>query len=397
VRILHIVTAFPRTPDDVITPWLVELLRRIRAAGHDVEVFTSSYRGAGDQVFAGIPVRRFRYFLKRWENLTHEETAPDRMRRSLLYRVMPACFVLRGMRAIYRLCRRERYDVVHVHWPLPLALFGWAAQLARPVPLVTTFYGVELRWVKSAMPFLKRFLAWAARRSDRVVAISSYTAGEVRELADVPVEVIPYTATFPEPAGRRARGEGPFTVLFVGRLVERKGVSHLVAALARLDRDVPARLVIVGEGPERPRLEQEARRLGVADRVELRGRVSGDELAAAYASASVFVLPSVLDARGDTEGLGVVLLEAMHHGVPVVGSRIGGIPDIVVDGESGLLVPPGDAEALAGAIRALARDPVLAARLGEGGRERLRTHFSWDAIIRRWEDLYREVATCTSG
>jgi glycosyltransferase involved in cell wall biosynthesis len=103
------------------------------------------------------------------------------------------------------------------------------------------------------------------------------------------------------------------------------------------------------------------------------------------------VLPSVLDARGDTEGLGVVLLEAMHHAVPVVGSRIGGIPDIVVDGESGLLVPPGDPEALAGAIRALARDPALAARLGEGGRERLRAHFSWDAIIRRWEKLYREV------
>src|SRR6266705_3163454 len=229
MRILHVVTAFPRTADDVIVPWLVELLQRLKTRGHDVEVFTSSYRGARDQVFAGIPVHRFRYFPRRWENLTHEEAAPDRMRRSLLYRLMPAGFVLAGMAAIWRLCRRQRYDVIHVHWPLPLALFGWAAQRARPVPLVTTFYGVELRWVKSGLRFLKGFLAWAARRSDRVVAISSYTAGELRELVDVPIEVIPYTTSLPDPGPAVAHdGAGP--ILFVGRLVERKGVAHLLEA-----------------------------------------------------------------------------------------------------------------------------------------------------------------------
>src|SRR5437762_11221426 len=140
MRILHVVTAFPRTPDDVIVPWLVELLKRLRAAGHEVEVFTSSYRGAPDEVFAGIPVHRFRYFLRRWENLTHEETAPDRMRRSLLYRVLPLLFVAAGMLAIWRHCRRQRYDVIHVHWPMPLALLGWAAQRAHRAPLVSTFY-----------------------------------------------------------------------------------------------------------------------------------------------------------------------------------------------------------------------------------------------------------------
>src|SRR5258705_937152 len=84
MRILHVVTAFPRGPDDPITPWLVELLQRLRAAGHDVEVFTSAYMGSPDQTLGGIPVHRFRYFFRRWENLTHEETAPDRIRRSLL-------------------------------------------------------------------------------------------------------------------------------------------------------------------------------------------------------------------------------------------------------------------------------------------------------------------------
>src|SRR5437773_5844036 len=303
MRILHVVTAFPRTPDDVIVPWLVELLKRLQAAGHDVEVFTSSYRGAPDQVFAGIPVHRFRYFPRRWENLTHEEAAPDRMKRSLLYRLMPACFVLAGMVAIWRLCRRARYDVIHVHWPLPLALFGWAAQRARPARLVTTFYGVELRWVKSALPFLKGFLAWAARRSDRVVAISNYTAGELRELADVPIEVIPYTTSLPDvvpaPAPPSAAQDGTGPVLFVGRLVERKGVAFLIEAIARLGPTGPP-LEIVGDGPERPGLEALAQRLGVANRVVFRGKIAPDELQASYARAVVCVLPSVLDASGDT-------------------------------------------------------------------------------------------------
>jgi len=394
MRILHVVTAFPRSPDDVIVPWLVELLERLRAAGHDVEVFTASYGGMPDQQVRGIPVRRFRYFLRRWERLTHDEAAPDRMKRSLLYRSMAVAFVLAGMVAIWRLCRRERYDIIHIHWPFPLALFGWAAQRARPARpprLVTTFYGVELRWVKTAMPFFRGFLRWAARRSDAVVAISSYTAAELRELVEMPIEVIPYTTSLPDPEPAPTGPDGTGPVLFVGRLVERNGVAQALEAIAKLGPNGP-RLEIVGEGPERPALVELAARLGVADRVVFRGRISAPELQASYARAAVCVLPSVQDARGDTEGLGVVLLEAMNHGTPVVASRIGGIPDIVEDGISGLLVPPADADALAAAIRRVLADPALARRLGEAGHRRLRERFSWRAIVQRWLDLYATVA-----
>jgi glycosyltransferase involved in cell wall biosynthesis len=385
MRILHVVTAFPRGPDDPITPWLVELLQRLRAAGHEVEVFTSAYKGSPDQTFAGIPVHRFRYFPRRWENLTHEETAPDRMRRSLLYRVMPLGFVAAGLLAIRRLTRRRHYDVIHVHWPLPLALFGWAAQRRGRPPIVTTFYGAELR-----LGF-RRFLAWAARRSARVVAISSYTAAALREIVDVPIEVIPYAAALPPaPPADAAIRAGALTVLFVGRLVERKGVRYLIEALAQLPAP-QARLVIVGDGPERPRLEARARELGVADRVDFRGRVGDEDLRRAYQQASAFVLPAILDARGDTEGLGVVLLEAMNYGVPVIASRIGGIVDIVMDQQSGVLVPPADAAALARALQQLLADPARARALGETGRRRLAEHFSWDAILARIEAVYRSV------
>src|SRR3989449_7765681 len=106
---------------------------------------------------------------------------------------------------------------------------------------------------------------------------------------------------------------------------------------------------------------------------------------------TLFRSPSVLDARGDTEGLGVVLLEAMNHATPVIASRVGGIPDIVEDGVSGLLVPPGDVAALAAAVRRVRDDPDLARRLGEGGRRPLREQFNWAGIVRRWLDLYARL------
>jgi glycosyltransferase involved in cell wall biosynthesis len=175
-------------------------------------------------------------------------------------------------------------------------------------------------------------------------------------------------------------------VLFVGRLVQRKGVRHLIDAIAHVRE---AHLVVIGDGPERTALEAHARDLEIADRVEIRGRVSDEELRAAYAASDVLVLPSVLDARGDTEGLGVVLLEAMSYGVPVVASDIGGITDIVEHEKSGLLVPPGDATQLARALERLMRDPALASRLGSAGRERVRSAFGWMEIMAKWDAVYR--------
>ena len=395
MRILHVVTAFPRSRDDVIAPWLVELLKRLRSAGHGIEVFTSSYRGGGGTSYEGIPVHRFRYFPARWEDLTHDEATPDRMRRSLLYRLLPFFYILGGIVGIWRLVRRHPYDVIHVHWPVPHMLFGWVGRLASRgrARLVSTWYGVELRWVQSSLPWLRGFVRWALRKSDAVVAISSYTAREIERFARVPVRVIPYTLGFAPPIGPRpSRPAGTLRILFVGRLVERKGVAHLVEAVRLLPADLNARLSIIGDGPERESLVSQVARHGLQDRVTLAGRVSESALRAAYAESDVVVLPSILDARGDTEGLGVVLLEAMSYGVPVIGSDIGGITDIITDGEAGVLVPPGDPSLLATALTRLARDPALAARLGAAGEARVRSAFAWPGIMAQWDACYGALA-----
>jgi glycosyltransferase involved in cell wall biosynthesis len=303
---------------------------------------------------------------------------------------MPAFYVVCGLWAAWRLGRRERYDVVHVHWPVPHALFGWAVQRACGARMVTSWYGAELRWVKGSLPWLRPFVRWALAASDQVVAISSHTAREIAEFSKVQPRVIPYTIGFAE-AKADVAGAGPrdgFGVLFVGRLVERKGVRYLIDAVQRMAPERRARLVIIGDGPERERLEEQVRGAGLEGQVEVRGRVSDRELRQAYADSNVFVLPAIVDTRGDTEGLGVVLLEAMVYRIPVIASDLGGITDIVTPGETGLLVPPADAAALGAALERLAADPALAQRLGNAGHQILSGRFSWPTIVAQWEACY---------
>jgi phosphatidyl-myo-inositol dimannoside synthase len=390
MRVLHIVTAYPRYPGDPIVPWLTELIRHLQTRGIESEIFTSAYRGGGNREYDGVRVHRFRYMPSRWERLTHEENAADRAARSPVFALVSLAYIAAGMRAIRGLVRRERFDVLHVHWPVPHALFGAAAQGVAHVPMVTTYYGAELRLAARSSLFT-RVLRMGAARSARNVAISRHTAADLARLTGVLADVIPYSVAVTSHEGSTKRGRGPFTVLFVGRLVERKGVPVLLDAWARAA--LPnARLVIVGDGPDRATLAARAAALGIASTVTFRGRVSDAELGAAYSAADLFVLPAVLDSRGDTEGLGVVLLEAMASNVPVLASAAGGITDIVIADESGVLVPPGDAAALAAALRRLQDDPALRARLAVNGAARLRDEFSWAAIADRWTRVYSDVA-----
>jgi len=257
---------------------------------------------------------------------------------------------------------------------------------------VTLWYGIELRWVKSRLPWLKQFLKWALRTSDQVVAISSYTAREIAELVHAPVRVIPYGLGFAEslPAATAPRRptDGTFLILYVGNLIPRKGVRYLIDAMHRLPATIPAKLLILGEGADRAKLEAQVHELGLDGRVTMPGRVPEADLHRAFHDANVLVLPSIVDQRGDTEGLGVVLLEALSYRIPVIGSAIGGITDIIVDGDTGLLVPPQDPAAIAGAIARIATDPAFAERLAVTGSRRVREQFGWDAIIAAWQECY---------
>ena len=391
MKVLFVTSTFPRSEDDDQVPWLLELALVLREAGVDLEVLAPTYAGLESHEVFGIPVHRYRYFSKKREVVTHEAGAMNNMvgRRDLM---LPAfSLVGAGMAATASLCRKNAYDVIHSHWPLPMGLpaqaGAWASK-KRP-KLVATFHGAEVALAKRKShyrPVLKRL----TRNLDVAVANSASTAATVRELTGVEAEVIPFgpprgAVNLDRPTEETSRDELPI-VLAVGRMIERKGFTVLVRAAEKLRGRT--KVVIVGGGEYEPVIRREIERDQAGDVVHLAGRLSNEELADLYGRCTVFCLPAIVDSRGETEGLGVVLIEAMSHGKPVVASRLGGIVDAVVDGENGLLVPPDDPEALADALLRVAEDREFAAKLGEAGRERAKKLFSWESIAGRHLRVY---------
>lgn len=400
MRVIHVVTAFPRHADDPITPWLVELVRRQRAAGLDASVLAPAYRGGPEDPGLALPVERFRYAPRALETLTHDETVPDRLRHNPAWGLLVPAYLAGGAWAARRIGGSpEAPDVAHVHWPMPHAVIGRALRTASKgrAALVCSYYSVEIHWVRSRLRALLPFLRWTARTADAVTAISSATAAAVRTLVDRPVAVIPYGAAMPDddgsPPDRLALTgppDAPVRILFVGRLVERKGVEVLVRAVASGTFSRPVELRIVGAGEWADPIRAAIREAGLPE-ARLLGRVSAEELRTEYENADVFVLPAVRDAKGDTEGLGVVLLEALRFERPVIASDIGGIPDIVRHEETGLLCPPGDARALAAAIGRLIDEPERARRFARQGRERAASVFGWDGIVAATTKAYERA------
>ncbi|HEY8165666.1 MAG TPA: glycosyltransferase [Gemmatimonadaceae bacterium] len=395
MRVLFVVTAYPRDSGDVITPWMGETIRRLQSSGVNVEVLAPAYRGSHDHSLDGTQVHRFRYAPAPVETLTHDEPALDRIRKNPVYLSLVPAYVAAGSFAAARLARRNKYDVVHAFWPVPHGLFAIAAKRAGKTGMVSTFFSAELHWKGAARKIMTPIVRRIVRESDAVTVISSYTAEMLRSIAgETRAVVIPFGAAMDPPPSvsrRKRRAEDPFELIFVGRLVERKGVPVLLDAVALLRNDARLSVRIIGDGPERSALEGRAQQLGLGERLKFEGMISSERLKAALDACDALVLPAIVTEKGETEGLGVVLIEAMQYGKLVIATDTGGIPDIVEDGATGILVRPGDAVALSAAIRAAMNDPERAARLAAAGRDFATSEFSWDSIVDRLREVYEDV------
>jgi glycosyltransferase involved in cell wall biosynthesis len=394
MKVLFIVTAYPRHEGDVITPWMGETIDRLRRSGTDVEVLAPSYRGSQTGRVGGVKVHRFRYGPGLLETLTHDVPALDRIAKNPLFAAMLPSYIAAGAAAAARVAREGQFDVVHAFWPIPHGLFALAARRASRAAMVSTFFSSELNWTKPARGIFGPILRRIVDSSDAVTVISSYTGERLREYAPSARTVtIPFgaaavnrTSSSTPVKARREPGD-PFELLFVGRLVRRKGVDVLLRAISFLS-DPRLRVRIVGGGPEKPALQEQATRLGIRERVTFEGVVDSDRIDAVFTRSDALVLPAIVTETGETEGLGVVLIEAMGYGKPVIATSAGGIVDVVSDGETGLLVPPGDAPALADAIRTAMDNPEDMAEIADRGTVFADVVFGWDAIVSRLSGVY---------
>jgi len=292
-----------------------------------------------------------------------------------------------------------RADVVHTHtWYVGLG--GMLVQAIHGLPLVVTLHSLEpLRpWKADQLGTGYLVSSWAERlaveRADRVIAVSAQMRTDI--LANFRVEparvVVLHNGVDAKAFTRTERREAvdrhgvrePYA-LFVGRISEQKGIFQLLDAARQLPEGV--QLVLCASSPDTPELLTRLH-TAVSGRPEIRwinAMLPVEEVVQIYSHAAVFVCPSIY------EPFGIINLEAMACGTPVVASRVGGIPEVVADGETGWLVEPGDSAALAQALRAALADPERARRMGEAGRRRVEAHFSWDHIAALTMDVYQQA------
>jgi glycogen synthase len=353
---------------------VAQLTRELRKHGVEVKISTSD-------------LLRDRPF----QRLADGGADPDpRVRR---HRAVPLLPLPHGVGIVapgmFREAVRSSADLVHAH------AFGyaptWAGALRRALgrgPVVITPHSDEGRGGWGSTVYARTVARGTLLRADRVIALTEHERTRLLGLG-VPgdrLRVIPNGIDLGEFSGSEPRPSsgGTFRILFVGRLYNaQKGIDTLLGAVDALGP--PAELRIVGEDwGAGEMIARWARDRAAGIGLKVLGKVARSAVLQEYRSADVLVLPSRF------EPFGIVLLEAMASGIPVVASRVGGIPEIVEDGRTGLLVPPGEPDRLADALRTLRDDPGFARRMGDAGRRRAET-FSWDRLGPRFVELFREL------
>ena len=301
--------------------------------------------------------------------------------------------ILASRRQLAEAKRTFRPDLVHLNTISAVDLFHWQTLDAWAAPTVVTLHGTfPEQLCRPLRP--ETVFDHALRRADGLVACSSAVVADLREIlpgAAARCLVVP-NGLPPPPRAPSPPSVTPPRVLSLGRLVPEKGVDTALAAFARVRAALPAaRLVIGGDGPELPGLRRQACDLGGGDAVDVLGRVDPAAVPALLDAASLVVVPS------HKEAFGLVALEAALMQRPVVASRVGGLPEVVVDGLTGLLVPAADAGALAGAVIALLTDEARCRRLGRTAMTRARALFGHDRYVDGYVALYARLAGENGG
>ena len=294
--------------------------------------------------------------------------------------------------------RHEGLDIVHTHYALPHAISAWLAREMLPgslrVPMVTTLHGTDITLVGSK-PSFHPAVQLGLDKSDALTSVSRWLAVRTCEIFSVcDRNRVIYNFIDPEvfkPGGCRCnRGhfarEDEKLLMHISNFRPVKRIAEVIKIFAQVARAMPARLVLVGDGPDRDQAELLAGQLGVADRIHMIGKQPNVEFL--LPMADLFVFPSA------GESFGLAALEAMSCEVPVVGCRAGGLPEVVIDGECGLLRDLDDTEGLAEAAIRILKEPGLGRAMGQAGRRRAIEHFHADRIVPQYEALYEEL---TSG
>ena len=399
LNILFLTQTYPRHPDDTSGPFIRDLARGLVRAGDSVTVLTPHAPGVRQRwQEEGVQAISFRYAPENYEVLGYSRSLSSDETIRVGAGLVTPLYVAAARRALNRLLSGNRFDLLHAHWVVPNGLVS--APLATRVPLAIGLHGSDV--FLAERPLIRRFVGRALGRSrlltgcspelvDRVCAL-----GFERERS----RVIPYgvdTEKFSPGDDRQTSWRDQLEIpveavvgLSVGRMVTKKGYHILMETLAEvMALDPDFHLVLAGGGDRLEELESAASPW--RDRVHFPGAVLRDALPDLYRAADFFLLPAVHDAKGNVDGLPNVILEAMASGLPVVASRISGIPLAITDGIEGLLVEEKDPARLLEAVSRLVGNRDRRLQMGGAARARAESELTWTAVAGRYRKAYDEA------
>lgn len=408
MKIAFVVTHFPAVSETFVLNQITGLLER----GHEVEIYADRPRKESS---VHADVERFHLFDKTryaprlpGHPLTrvaqacglvarHFASAPRQIAGALnVFRFGQQAASLKLLhRVVPFLPRRPAYDIIHAHF----GLNGIKAQALRDLgavsgKLITTFHGYDV--TVRTRGARRNMYARLFEQGEWFTWNSQFTADRLLALGCPPERLTQLamgvdTRAF-VPPDRRAARSGGVSLLTIARLVEFKGIEYALRAMALLVPRYPElKYRVIGDGPLRASLEKLRRELGLEANVEFLGALPQKEVITAFAQADLFVLPSIVGSDGGTETQGVVLIEAQAMGLPVVASRVGGIPDSLTDGVTGVLVPPRDSQALARNLAELIERRESWPEMGRAGQRFVEEKFNLNKLNDKLELLYQQV------
>jgi glycosyltransferase involved in cell wall biosynthesis len=401
-HVLVLTSTFPRWIDDVEPPFVLELCKRL-VQYYQVTVIAPHAAGSKlDETIDKVRVRRYRYAPPSLEKLSYQGGIIANLKRSRWSYLLLPVFFAAQLFAVISILRRERIDLVHAHWLVPQGLVIAIATTIlgkNAPPFICTSHGGDLLGLNGR--FLSSIKNWVIHRSSRMTVVSSSMVARALRTNIRPENLrvmsmgVDTQRTFTcDPQTDRMDNQ----ILFVGRLVEKKGVLYLIQAMKDVLLHKPgAKLNIIGEGPDRYMLEGLVEKLHIQHAVNFLGAIKNTDVPLHYRQATILVAPSIITSEGDQEGLGLVLVEALACGCTVIATDVPAMQDVVISSDGGIIVPQKSSAAISKAILQLMADSTLRLTMAQKGQAYVQCMYDWEAIAKRYASLFEEVISVSKS
>lgn len=391
--LLALTSTYPRWRDDYEPSFVHELNRSLSPHFRVITLCPHTLGAARREHMDGVEVIRYKYAPERWESLAGGGGILSNLKRSPWKVLLLPTFILAQAWSIWRLLRERKIDVVQAHWIVPQGLLAALLVRSRRVPFLITSHGADLYALNNWL--LKLVKRWTLKQASSVTVVSSAMCSALRELHAKcrSIRVISMGVSLerrftPDPTISRNFQE----ILFVGRLVEKKGLQFLLDAMPSILRERPAVfLTVVGFGPDEQLLRQKAAELGLDKHVYFIGGVKGSDLPQLYRRAGVLVAPFVRADSGDQEGLGLVVIEAIGCGCPVVVGNVSSVTDVLGVYSEAVSVDVRSPETLSARILSVLANPEQALALTLSIRSEIARRFDWQQVAAEYAAVLKKI------